>query len=222
MVAADGTPVESWPARTTMHETALRIMDAAVDLFQERGFRQTSVRDITSACGLTQGALYIYFPSKEMLLAKIIEYGNSILEDRTRRTINEQTNRSQPQVLCAMVHSYVWYVTEHQKLARVANYFWNDLPEKEREIARSVRAHVTNRFERIIASGVADGSFKPLGCAETKLLVYGLITMMNGIMDWYRPGGRLDTRRISEHFQELALRLVGLGDQDGVISLVAS
>ncbi len=48
-------------------ETKERITRAALTLFVEKGFAETSIRDITSAVGVTEGALYRHFASKEQL-----------------------------------------------------------------------------------------------------------------------------------------------------------
>ncbi len=56
------------------------ITQAAFDLFARQGFNITTVRDIMHACGLTQGALYNHFSSKDQLLATIIIQTQSELE----------------------------------------------------------------------------------------------------------------------------------------------
>jgi AcrR family transcriptional regulator len=52
-----------------------RILDAALRLFAEQGYADTSVADVQSACGLSSGsgALYKHFPSKQALLEAGIE-----------------------------------------------------------------------------------------------------------------------------------------------------
>src|SRR3989442_1605138 len=49
-------------------ETRERILDAALKLFRERGFDQTTMRDIAAAAGVATGAAYYYFRSKEELV----------------------------------------------------------------------------------------------------------------------------------------------------------
>ena len=49
-------------------ETSERILDAALRLFRERGFAQTTMRDIASEAGVATGAAYYYFRSKEELV----------------------------------------------------------------------------------------------------------------------------------------------------------
>ncbi|HMO96828.1 MAG TPA: helix-turn-helix domain-containing protein [Tepidiformaceae bacterium] len=49
-------------------ETRARILMAARDCFSRNGFDRTSMRNIAAACGLTDAAIYYYFPSKRHLL----------------------------------------------------------------------------------------------------------------------------------------------------------
>jgi AcrR family transcriptional regulator len=52
--------------------TANRILNQAMRLFLEKGYHGTSINDITQAAGITKGALYWHFKSKEALLREII------------------------------------------------------------------------------------------------------------------------------------------------------
>ncbi|GGJ96454.1 putative HTH-type transcriptional regulator YerO [Lentibacillus kapialis] len=55
---------------TQRHE---ELMDAAVQLFQQNGFHATSVADITEACGISKGAFYKHFNSKENMILKLLQ-----------------------------------------------------------------------------------------------------------------------------------------------------
>lgn len=48
------------------------VLDAALDLFIAKGFAATRVEDIARRAGLSKGALYLYFPSKEALLEALV------------------------------------------------------------------------------------------------------------------------------------------------------
>ena len=54
-------------------DTANRILIQAMRIFLEKGYHGTSIDDITRAAGVTKGALYWHFRSKEDLLKKIVE-----------------------------------------------------------------------------------------------------------------------------------------------------
>ena len=66
MTPRSGAP----PARSTpkAEETRRRILAAALDLFQERGFAESTMRDIAKRAGVATGAAYYYFPSKEAIV----------------------------------------------------------------------------------------------------------------------------------------------------------
>jgi AcrR family transcriptional regulator len=50
-----------------------RILKAAMELFVQKGYHDTTTREITERAGLSKGLLYNYFPSKEAILGGIIE-----------------------------------------------------------------------------------------------------------------------------------------------------
>ena len=56
----------------TRTPAAERVLLAGIDLFFESGFLATTIRDVTSRCGLTPAAFYNHFESKESLLATIV------------------------------------------------------------------------------------------------------------------------------------------------------
>ena len=77
--------VMRYPAEETAakHE---RIVKEASRLFRERGFENVSVGDVMKAAGLTHGAFYAHFASKEELQAAAIAYGQEISLGRLQRS----------------------------------------------------------------------------------------------------------------------------------------
>lgn len=56
------------------------MMDTAIDLFSEKGYHFTSIQQITEACGISKGAFYKHFASKEsMMLALLEKHQNTLL-----------------------------------------------------------------------------------------------------------------------------------------------
>jgi AcrR family transcriptional regulator len=53
-------------------DTRQRILEVAAQLFSERGFAGTSIRDIADALGVTKAALYYHFPSKDAILEELV------------------------------------------------------------------------------------------------------------------------------------------------------
>ena len=52
----------------------LELLDAALDLFVEKGFAATRSEEVAQRAGVSKGTLYLYYPSKEELLKEVIRY----------------------------------------------------------------------------------------------------------------------------------------------------
>jgi TetR/AcrR family transcriptional repressor of nem operon len=79
-------PVEETAAK---HE---RIVKEASRLFRERGFENVTVADVMKAAGLTHGAFYAHFHSKEELQAAAVAYGQKVSLGRVQNS-NSQRNK---------------------------------------------------------------------------------------------------------------------------------
>ena len=62
------------PQRAASEETRRQILDTALALFRERGFEETTIRDIAGRAGLSLGAAYYYFKSKEAIVGAYYDY----------------------------------------------------------------------------------------------------------------------------------------------------
>ena len=67
-------------------DTRDRIYNAALTLFRERGFDATTMRDVAAAAGMSLGAAYHYFPSKDAI---VLAYYDHISKEHARRVIAE-------------------------------------------------------------------------------------------------------------------------------------
>jgi TetR/AcrR family transcriptional repressor of nem operon len=81
-------PVEETAAK---HE---RIVKEASRLFRERGFENVSVGEVMKAAGLTHGAFYAHFSSKEELQAAAVAYGMKVSLGRMQRSNSEKSKGS--------------------------------------------------------------------------------------------------------------------------------
>lgn len=65
-----------------MKEKEKWIIEAAMQLFAKKGFSSTSVQDIATESGISKGAFYLYFESKETLLLAIFQYYSNRIQQR--------------------------------------------------------------------------------------------------------------------------------------------
>jgi AcrR family transcriptional regulator len=106
--------------------TRQKILDAAIDLFSEVGYAAAGLGEIIERAGMTKGALYHHFDSKEALATAIIEQGTSL----TRNAFRQVCESSAP-ALENMIHG-VFVVTDlviSDKKARTAEQLTRALAE---------------------------------------------------------------------------------------------
>jgi TetR/AcrR family transcriptional regulator, transcriptional repressor for nem operon len=71
-------------SRERVAEHRIRIMAAAARLFRQRGFDDVTVAEVMKDAGLTHGAFYGYFPSKEALIAEAVGQALPQAPDRAK------------------------------------------------------------------------------------------------------------------------------------------
>ncbi|WP_158882723.1 TetR/AcrR family transcriptional regulator [Amycolatopsis anabasis] len=135
-----------------------RILDAAAMLFFRRGFRATSVKQITEECGITPGAMYTYFPSKEdvlfTLIIKATEDGEKLLADAMAQAVPEPADQ-----LHALVKATALYHTRHRALGMLGTLQYHELPAAQREAVVERRKHFRGIVEQVLRAGVREGVF---------------------------------------------------------------
>ena len=72
-------------------ETRNRIYDAALTLFRERGFDDTTMRDVAAGAGMSLGAAYHYFPSKEAI---VLAYYDHVSREHARQVVADTAGES--------------------------------------------------------------------------------------------------------------------------------
>ena len=102
--------------------TLERIQQAAMEEFTEKGFQGASLRQIVKQAGVTTGAFYGYFSSKEALFASIVEPHAAALMGRfmeAQTSFAELPEQEQPEHMglesSQCVHWMVDYICDHRE-----------------------------------------------------------------------------------------------------------
>ncbi|TXH05898.1 MAG: TetR/AcrR family transcriptional regulator [Nevskiaceae bacterium] len=67
-------PAAKAPVRLAREERVGHILSAARDVFCKKGYEQTAVSEIAARCGVVEGTVFKYFPTKRELLLKVLEH----------------------------------------------------------------------------------------------------------------------------------------------------
>jgi AcrR family transcriptional regulator len=178
-----------------------KLMRVSVELFAEHGYAQTSVQQIVDAAGVTKGALYHYFTSKDDLLFDIYDRLLSMqrehLETIVARSLDpEQTIR----LVCEDV-----IVTSIEGLADGAVFFRSQhmLSEKRQREVKQRRREYNGAFEAILAKGRASGVFRT--DIPSAILIANFFSDVHYLAQWYSPGGALTKQQVASELTDLYL-----------------
>jgi AcrR family transcriptional regulator len=131
--------------------TRADIVAAALRLFATRGFASTSIAEIAGAAGITKGAIYWHFDSKESLFSAIL---SQIREDWVNVVRNPLRRESDP--LLKIGRLFDQYALFLRTEPEASLFLQRVLLEPEHEFARQV-AQVFDRTQVFIATILDDG-----------------------------------------------------------------
>ncbi|MEU8569743.1 TetR/AcrR family transcriptional regulator [Streptomyces pathocidini] len=179
-----------------------RLLAAATRLFADRGYDRTSVQDIVEAAGVTKGALYHYFGSKDDLLHEI--YGRVLRLQQERLDAFADADAPVEQRLRDAAADVV--VTTIANLDDAAIFFrsMHQLsPEKLKQV-RAERRRYHERFRALVEEGQAAGVFSTATPAD--LVVDYHFGSVHHLSTWYRPDGSMTPQQVADHLADLLLR----------------
>jgi AcrR family transcriptional regulator len=100
------------PEGTRGSATRARILEAAQDLFTERGFDKVPLREVAEAVGITKAALYYYFPTKEKILESLV----GPLFDMQEAALALLESPPDPKAWAVALASFLDWILEQRKL----------------------------------------------------------------------------------------------------------
>jgi TetR/AcrR family transcriptional regulator, cholesterol catabolism regulator len=184
------------------------IEDVASDLFRERGYAATSIRDIARALSVQGASLYAHVTSKEDVLLAIVDRAASRFEagaDRAEQEAEARRPGDPAEALAALVHGHVAVLTADVDEAAVFVHEWRALGPERRAVILARRDAYERRFRQRIEAGIAIGVF---GMTDPAVAASAILSAMNGVAAWYDPNGRLAAGRIADHLVDLSLRML--------------
>jgi TetR/AcrR family transcriptional regulator, cholesterol catabolism regulator len=138
--------------------TRSRIEHEALSLFERQGFRTTTMREITAACGVTPAAFYNHFQSKDDLLLSIILSSFFDLGATVSAELNRVPDDASPRGrLSVIVKAMTSWHYRNIRRAQVTNREVLELPPPMLRQVRDQRHQLQRLLEAVIADGVAAG-----------------------------------------------------------------
>ena len=180
------------------------VIEAAVEVFAEKGFQSASIQDVAAKVGVLKGSLYYYIDSKEDLLDRIIED----VHQRSTTILSEvqELGLTPLETLRTYIERHVeWYLSN---LAEVSVFFreWRHLTGERFETARQRRSGYEAIIRDLISESQKVGAIDK--SVDPKYAAFYVLAAVNAVPDWYSSDGPDSARHIAEEFADMTVGLL--------------
>ena len=157
------------------------MLDSAARSFARKGYDGTSIRDIAADVGVQPSSLYYFFRSKDDLYEAVYERGMEQILAAVAQAVSAPGTPWEQIERAAVAHLEALLISGDYN-ALVANI----VPRGDSALDRRLIKH-RDRYEKMFITLVND---LPLPAkTDRKLLRLTLLGSLNGVANWYRPGG---------------------------------
>ncbi|MEM9822679.1 MAG: TetR/AcrR family transcriptional regulator [Bacteroidota bacterium] len=159
------------------------IYEAAVQLFRDKGYPASTMRDLADRVGLKQASsLYNHVKSKEEILQNICFATAQKFVDGMKAI--EVAEDSITEKIQQLIRLHVRIATEDLTSVTVFNDEWRYLSEPHLTSFLKLRRDYEERFKSLIELGIQQGLFKDM---EATIVLYSMLSSVRWLHHWYRP-----------------------------------
>lgn len=197
--AGAGGPVQPAEPRSPVPR---RLLTVATRLFAKKGFESTSVQEIVEAAGVTKGAMYHYFSSKDDLLyevyARVLRMQTERLEKfaAAEEPVEERVRAAAADVVVTSIAN----LDDNRIFMRSMHQLG---PDKQRRV-RADRRRYHERFRSLVEEGQRTGVFRTDTPAD--LVVDYFFGAVHHLGQWYRRNGPLTADQVGANYADLLIR----------------
>ena len=179
----------------------VNIFYTTLRLSNEKGFQTMSLRDLSSASGLSMGALYSYFSSKDELLEMIQKQGRRI----TRKVLFDHLDPEDPprEKMQTLIRVHLYLTEVMQPWFYFAYMETKNLDKAQRKRSIESELFTEQVFNDILQEGQNTGVYRPIDSVLTSGAVKALL------QDWYVKRWKYSRRKVSvEDYARFVISLV--------------
>lgn len=185
--------------------TRERILDAAIEVFSQKGYHNTRMDDIVDAAHASKGSIYFHFPSKEDIFLGLVDKFASLLEKRLQSVIEHETSGIQrvQTALTVCVETFGSY----QGLAKIFLVQAVGLGQAFEVKREQIKERFALIIQAQIEQAIAEGEIPPLD-AETAAHVW-MGALYDVVIRWVTTGQPTPERMLPT-LQTMLLRSIGV------------
>ncbi len=160
--------------RRLPEERPRQILDAAFDVFSEKGLAHARLEDIARRAGVSKGTIYLYFPNKEELFGAVIRHLVAENIDRAERELDAASATDELREYAARIWAFV-RSPNFEAVYRLTIGELHSLPALSRFFVQEIALRTMRGFARIVHRGVTSGEFRPVDPETSARMLYALL-----------------------------------------------
>ncbi len=176
------------------------VLRAAVQMFNERGFHQTSLDDVAARLGISKPTIYHYLGNKDQVLLECVSIGlGQLIEAAEQSRAREGTGADR---LIAFLVRYA--EVNMDDFGRCVIRTGDEaLAPESRKRFRALKRQIDSDMRGLIAAAVEDGSIPP---CDVRLMAFTLAGALNWPARWHDHGGALSPEAVARQMVDILAR----------------
>lgn len=184
-----------------------RTVEAAAQLFYDRGYEKTTLEAIAQTLGVTKPFIYSHFKSKAELLSDICTRGVSASLAAIDSALELETTPSAK--LRKFARDFLIAVLRNQRNIAILTREEKNLEPLDFARLSALRREFDRKLVSLLRSGIDAGEFRLADPEVAALSIGGLVSWA---YVWYRPHGRLSLDALADEVSALILAMAGVKD----------
>ena len=189
------------------------VIEAAVEIFWEKGYVNTSVQDVADRLGMLKGSLYYYINAKESLLVKIFDDSHTEIKSITDAAMaSEGTSLDR---LTRFLTNYASWTLTHLKRAALYSREWRYASEDLRASLVEHSRYYNRSLRSLIIACQEEGSI-PAG-VDARLAPNFIWAALTALPDLFNPARDAEAS-VTERYVGMALGALGVTETAAKVS----
>lgn len=176
------------------------LLEIAIDLFAEKGYVGTSIRDIAKAIDRSVSNVYHYFENKEELWLAILEYSVQGLPEKLRAVAHGEGEPLER--FRRLLHLHLEESTKHQRETKIFFIDEERLSPKGKVINKRIQKEILDIYVeqfRLLQS------HNLVRTKNLKILAFNVLATINWFLRWYDPYGDMSKEEIYDEIIDFVL-----------------
>ena len=174
------------------------ILDAAAQVFRQKGFHGASMSDIAASVNVQKASVYHHVKSKQEILLALLDRALVMLIEYIGGIASQPLPADEK--LRKMIHAYLKALADNPDLTSVLLFEHRSLDKKSHPRHVPQRDKFEELWRNVFKEGVRT---KVFDCKDVDMAVRALMGVMNWTLTWYRPEGEKSIEEISNQYADL-------------------